>query len=99
MHQNAIVRYNTQFFVFQTFSGMDAQKFPNFWNCSLDISSWEQLFELYHRGDYKYGSGGLGPSRVYNIYLSWVCMKGTLPWPSRSVCIMLITLQLYAYSL
>jgi hypothetical protein len=64
---------------------VDAGLFPNFWNCSLEVSGWEDFLELYNKGDFKVTSGGLGPSRVHHVYLTWVCLKGTIPWPSRYV--------------
>jgi hypothetical protein len=62
---------------------MDQTKFPNSSNCSLEVDSWERLLELYNKGSFKLTSGGLGPARVHHIYLTWVCIKGTLPWPAR----------------
>jgi hypothetical protein len=58
---------------------------PQFLELSLEVSGWEDLFELYNKGDFKVTSGGLGPLRVHHVYLTWVCMKGAIPWPSRYV--------------
>ncbi len=64
---------------------MNPVKNPTFWNCSLLVDGWEEFLELYSKGDFKFTSGGLGPSRVHHIYLTWVCLLGKIPWPSRYV--------------
>jgi hypothetical protein len=61
---------------------MDPVKFPNTSNCSLALKGWEELLAQYNSGKFKFTSGGLGPSRLHHVYLTWVCLKGTIPWPS-----------------
>jgi hypothetical protein len=62
---------------------MDAVKFPNASNCSLEINTWEQLLDLHSSGKLTLTTGDLGPSRVHHIYLTWICLKGEIPWPAR----------------
>jgi hypothetical protein len=62
---------------------MDPVQFPNFSNCSLLIDGWDDIFEMFHNGSFKYDTGGLGPSRINDIYLTWICIEGRIPWPAR----------------
>jgi hypothetical protein len=62
---------------------MDQKLFPNSTNCSLQVQTWHDLLVFKNNGTITFKSGGLGPSIVYRAYLTWVCIKGSIPWPSR----------------
>jgi hypothetical protein len=62
---------------------MDPIKFPKSSNCSLNITTWEELLDLHNKGSLKFTTGGLGPSIIHNIYLTWICVAGAIPWPAR----------------
>ncbi len=54
-------------------------------NCTLGISSWPELTRLQKSGNLTFITGRLGSSRVPNIYLTWVCVKGYQPWLERYI--------------